>query len=464
MLAAALVSAAPALLDWSLPTPIAWLNPFDTPRLTDLTVSIVIFLAEHGDAIMTSIAETAAAAAIMGFVAWIAFVAGRSRQGPLLLACVLCAIVVLPVPSQALEIRREDNGNVLIAADETIADTLIAAGETVEVNGNIEGDLIAVGRRVVIRGRVGGVVLTVAQTVTIDGEVEGSVFGFGQTLNVSPARIGRNLFGVGESINAGQRMNIEENAVVFAQRASFAGPVGRDVLGFAEEIEVGSTVGGTLTAFADRVTLLAPARIAGDVNAHIPQEDHLTISPSAEVGGELTIDIRGGPERPNQYATGRFYLIQVLWFAAAFVTGVILLALLPSLRRASLRSVGNALVASGFGLVTLVAVPIIAVLVAVTIIGIPVAMLGLLLWLAGLYLAKVVLAHVIGARLVDMSGNPRHFAVALAIGLLLVMVAVNLPFIGGLLNFVLTICGLGLLVLFVWRTFRDEPPPGEAAV
>jgi hypothetical protein len=111
-----------------------------------------------------------------------------------------------------------------------------------------------------------------------------------------------------------------------------------------------------------------------------------------------------------------------------------------------------------------VAVPIIAVLVAATIIGIPVAMLGLLLWLAGLYLAKVVLAHVIGARLVDMSGNPRHFAVALAIGLLLVMVAVNLPFIGGLLNFVLTICGLGLLVLFVWRTFRDEPPPGEAAV
>jgi hypothetical protein len=47
----------------------------------------------------------------------------------------------------------------------------------------------------------------------------------------------------------------------------------------------------------------------------------------------------------------------------------------------------------------------------------------------------------------------------LAVGLLLVIVAVNLPFVGGLFNFLMTIAGLGLLVLFLrdrWRVLADR--------
>ena len=41
------------------------------------------------------------------------------------------------------------------------------------------------------------------------------------------------------------------------------------------------------------------------------------------------------------------------------------------------------------------------------------------------------------------------------------MLAVNLPFLGGLISFLLTICGLGVLALFLWRRLRgeDEPNP-----
>jgi len=204
------------------------------------------------------------------------------------------------------------------------------------------------------------------------------------------------------------------------------------------------------------VNVLAPARISGNLTAHLPEEDHLTISPGATIGGEVDTRVRERRPEKSEYTSAGYYIGQVLRYAAAFLTGLVLLALVPSLRRAWLDDVSQALVAGGIGLVTLVAVPIIAVLVAITIIGIPIAVLGVLLWLAALYFAKIVLAHGIGARVLEASGSTRHFAVALALGLVLVLLVVELPFIGGLLNFVLTICGLGLLVLFGWRAVRRE--------
>ena len=462
VLSAALVAFARSLLDFSLPAAVAWLNPLEGGSFVDVTMRVSIFLAENGGSIMTSITETAAAVAVTSLLAWlvasIALGLRKSRRGHLLLCALVCAFVALPTPSQALEIRRGEEKHVLIPADETITDTLIALGETVEVDGNVTGDLVAFARRVVIRGHVGGQVFTAAENVTLEGEVDGGVLAFGRTLNVSPARIGRNLFGFGSTIDASEGTRIQENVVVFAERANLAGPVGHDVLGFCETLEVGSTVGGSLSAFANRVTLLAPARIAGDVRVRIPQPDNLTVSPGAEIGGAVTTDISTvHEEEESEYTTVGYYVVQVIWFAAAFVTGAILLALVPSLREVSLGRGASALIAGGVGLVTLVAVPVIAVLVAFTIIGIPVAALGLLLWIAGVYLAKVVLAHSIGARIVEATGRTRHFALALAVGLLVVMLVINLPWLGPLFNFVLTICGLGLLVMFVWRSFRGEP-------
>jgi anti-sigma factor RsiW len=456
VLAAALVTAAPALLDFSVPAPLTWFDPFDVGTLVDLAVRAAIFLVPRGGAIMTSLVETAAAAAIIGFVVWIA-VSLRKRRGPLMLSVLACAVVSLPAPVQALDIRRADNGSVLIRADETIQDTLIALGETVEVNGDVEGDLIAFGRRVIVRGRVGGLVLTGAQNVTIEGEVGGSLIGFAQSLNVASRRIGGNLFGFGATIEPVQ--NVEGNAVVFAERTNLTGAIGRDVFGFAEQIEVGSTVGGSLTAFANRLNLLATARITANLTAHLPDEDRLTVSPGAVIGGEVETRIRERHDERSEYTSAGYYVAQALRYAAAFLTGLVLLALVPRLRQASLNDMPQALVAGGVGVVTLVAVPIIAVLVAITIIGIPIAVLAVLLWLAAIYLAKIVLAHGIGARILDASSSTRHFAVALALGLVLVLLAVEVPFIGGLLNFLLTICGLGLLVLFAWRAVRRDPEP-----
>lgn len=451
---AGITAAVPALLSDLLPEPVAWLRLIGATSISDVALRAAFFVAEHIGAMMNSMMETAASAVIVALVAWIVVALGKRIRGPMMIAGVLCIGVLQPTPSHALEVRGEEDGNIFVSASETIDDTLIVFGETVEVDGNVTGDLIAVGRRVSIRGHVGGQVITAAQSVTIDGEVDGGVIGFAESLGVSSPRIARNLYGFAATVNVSERSAIGHNAVMFAQRLDVDGSIGRDVLGFAESLEIGSTVGRSVTFFGNRIAVLAPARIAADVGIHVPSEDQITISPNAVIGGEITRDFETIKEDGDDHGIAGTILVQLVRFGAAFVTGLVVLAIVPGLRRVVIDSAGSALTAGGIGLVTLVAAPIIALLTAVTVIGIPLAVVTLMLWMVGIYLAKVVVAHVIGVRLVDAAGTPRHYAVALATGLLAVIAAVNLPFIGGLLDFVLIVCGLGLLVVFLWRAVR----------
>jgi len=461
MLVAMLVGVAPDLIGGLLQGPVGWFNPFDVGTFANLGVEAVVFLAKHGAEIMTSIAKAALMAAFTTLVGWLAFVRRRRVRGPVVMVALLGIVLMQPMPSQALEIRHDEKG-VNIPAGETIDDTLIVFGETIEIDGDVSGDVIAAGSRISIRGRVGGQVFTAGQSVTIDGEVGGSVLGLvSETLAITSPRIAGNLYGAGSTVDVDRRAKIEQNAVVAGERVQLAGAVGRDVLAGAESVEVSGSIGGQLTAYAEQIALRAPAHIAGNVTAHVSSADQLSVAPGVVIGGELKTELMTPHEEANEHRMGEHLLFQLLRFAAAFLTGVIVLALVPGLQRVGLDRAGDALLAGGVGLVTLVATPIIAVLIALTLIGLPIGLFGLLFWMVGVYLAKVVLAQFVGARLLKAADEPRHYTITLALGLALVIVVVNLPFIGGLLNFVLTILGLGVLVLFVWRVYRSDDAAGD---
>ncbi|MEQ9002974.1 MAG: hypothetical protein RIE74_05370 [Pseudomonadales bacterium] len=467
---AGLASTVPvSLTDW-----LPWSSRFDIWALGELLLTLVPWLMQRGGALMTIVIEVIAALAALGALFWLARRVGPWRRHPLLLALPLLLAIGAAMPVQALDLRRSDQGTIHVPAGETIADTLIAIGGSVEIDGDVEGDLIAAGERVVVRGRVGGQVFAAAETVAIEGvvgggvigaggslsisgEVAGSVVGFAETLQAGPGRIGRNLYGFGKTVQVAPGAGVAGNAVLFSRDATVSAPIGADVLGFAAVLDLGSTVGGGVTAYAGRVLLLAPARVARDVTAFVPGDDRVTVSPGAEIGGELKVEIRAEEHAEEHDGVGGYVVLQLLRFTAAFLTGAVILALVPGLRRVQLDTVGQTLLSAGVGLVTLVAVPILALLTALTLIGLPLAVMGLVLWLAGLYLAKVVVGHYLGARiLAAVSGEPKHFLVTLAVGLAVVIVAVNVPFIGGVASFLLTVVGLGLLVLFLWGAVRDR--------
>ena len=81
--------------------------------------------------------------------------------------CLLIVLLTLSLPSFALERRHQDF--ITVPASETIDDTLLAAGNTVRVEGVINGDLLAFAQTVEVRGTVKGDMVSFAKRIVVSG-------------------------------------------------------------------------------------------------------------------------------------------------------------------------------------------------------------------------------------------------------------------------------------------------------
>jgi cytoskeletal protein CcmA (bactofilin family) len=456
--AAALVALGAALLRFLVESaglaPLAalpdWLNPLSGQGQSNLLFNAAAYLVLEGDLIMSLVMGSASVLALAVLALSFVPTAGRFARGRRVLACVALLSVLPASAADALEVRRAER-TLTIASDQTIDDTVIAAAETVEVDGTITGDLIAVGRRVRVRGIVRGNLITGAQNVEIEGTVDGSILQFGQTVTTR-GQTGGNLYAFGQTITVPGMARVGGNATVFSETATIEGSVGRDVTSFGRQLDLGGSVGRRVNAYGDRVDIRSGARIEGGLTAHVANRDNVHVDPGATVGGETRIDVT--EPAPSRFATSRFYVRQVIRLAAAFIAGWIFFRLVPWAAAIRLNTGGAALTALGIGAVAACATPVLAIVIGITIVGLPIAIFAVLLWIVLLYLATIVIALLLGRALVGANG--RGIAMALLVGLVLVIVAVNLPYVGSLVSLLLTVTGLGAVVVEASRWYRGS--------
>jgi anti-sigma factor RsiW len=439
----------------ALPSELTWLSPFKSGVLFERAVSVVTFIISEGSAMWTAALNFVGASLVLAFVAWLAVSAVRHRASAGVAAALLAVVAALPSIGHAFEIRRSD-GAVTIAADEIVNDTVLAMGQTVSIDGTINGDLLAFGQEVTVRGNVTGNLVTGAQRVIVEGTIGGSVLGGAETLALTNARIGRDLYGFANQLDIAPSTNVSGNAIAGAETVNVDGRVGIDLKGFGSTVNVGGAVEGDVEAGARTITLLSTARVGGNVTAHVDSIGDFSVADGATVGGTVDEQLVERERRRNHYLTFGYYGRQVVRLGGAFLVGLLLLWAVPVLRDVSLPRAGDVLRSGGIGLAAAVTLPVAALLVCLTIVGLPLGMLAFLLGFIGLYLAKIVIAQIIGRAVFRAPENPPHYAATLATGLIIVIVAINLPLIGGLANFVLTLVGFGVIVTLLMARFDRE--------
>lgn len=440
----------------AIPSELTWLSPFKSGVLFDRAVSVVTFIVSEGSAMWTATLNFVGAALVLAFVAWLAVSTVRHRAFAGVAAALLAVVVALPSIGHAFEIRRSD-GAVTIAADETINDTVLAMGQTVSVDGTINGDLLAFGREVTVRGNVTGNLVTGAQRVIVEGTVGGSVLGGAETLAFANARIGRDLYGFANQVDIAPSTNVSGNAIAGAETVNVDGRIGIDLKGFGSAVNVGGAVEGDVEAGGRTITLLSTARVGGNVTAHVDSIGDFSVADGATVGGSVDEQIVDREHRRNRYETVGYYFGQVIRLAGAFVTGLLLLWLFPVLRDVSLPNVLAVVRSGAIGLAAAVTLPVAAVIICFTIIGIPLAMLTFMIGAIGLYFSKTVMAQIIGRGILRNRETPPHYALTLLVGLVIVIVAINLPWIGGLASLLLTLVGFGVIVSLLIARFNRGP-------
>lgn len=193
-------------------------------------------------------------------------------------------------PVLAAEFRT--NKDVKVGAEETIKDDLYACGETITIDGILEGDLIAFAKDIIINGEVRGDVIAAAQTIEATGTLGDDVRVAGQALKLGPkAKIGGDVIAAGMSLETEKGSTIAGDFIYAGYQALLAGQVDKDLLAALANMQVMGKIGGDAEVFFDGDANPPPidSMTGGQpIRIKMPQvPGGLTFDSTAEVAGKL---------------------------------------------------------------------------------------------------------------------------------------------------------------------------------
>ncbi|PRP93574.1 hypothetical protein [Enhygromyxa salina] len=372
----------------------------------------------------------------------------------LCLALVALTVLAVPAVSHAAQIRRGDR--VEVGADEIVDDTLIALAQAVVIKGHVRGDAVAFARSVTVEGTIDGNLMTAAERVDIRGTVHGNVITAGQDVEVG-ASMGAQLYAAGQRVNVGPAVDLRGDAMLTGNEIEIAGTIGRDVYAMGDHVDVNATTERDLVIGGPDLRVGGTASVGRDLTAKVGEAEDVVVDGGASVRGTTSVQV-GALADDNRYDDLSFYAWQLLTIIAGLIFGLVAFALFPGLFRAPQRQT-QWLRVVGIGLLALFAIPVGSMVAAVTLVGIPLAMVAMAGYLIALYIGKLVIAAELGRRVLRFPVlEGRRVLWSLLLGLGLVTVLTELPYVGGLFSFIVAVFGFGAVINYLLVGQRSQAP------
>lgn len=430
----------------------SWLNPMKPSVQFSLFTNLVFYLTNLGVSMISQIEKLANLPAFLLLAVFAVLVFTRLRIRLLRPGVGLLMLLVLVVPGFSLDMRTSKTV-VTVGPTETLNESLIAAADSIEIEGNINGDLLAFGRRVEIRGRVTGDVIAFAQRIEISGEVGGNVFTCGRDVDFL-GHVSHSVYACGQALLTSAHSQIDGDAIV-AGDLTLEGAIKRSVLAAGNTADFRGSIGENLTFHGGQFTITPPAHIQGDVHASVIHMKSTTIDPGAFIGGKKEISVR---QTTNPYLRPKFYFWKAIGLLGALLVGLILRLLVPQFldhTTQGLRAWGRSL---GLGFAILVGTPVAIIILGITLIGLPVALISLVFYIIGFYLAGIVCGLFVGRFVLRSSlTNVGGFLLALLVGCLILMVVYQIPYgIGAIVHLLVFCFGFGTICYQLYRAVRPQ--------
>jgi len=333
-------------------------------------------------------------------------------------------------------------GGMLNLTEPVEGDAFLAGGHVATAS-EVKGDLVAAGGEVSVGGAIGDDLYAAGGSVQFDAIVKGNARVAGGDIHVGPAT----MVAGGMSLTGGQ-IAFEGVAHDYLQASGGSVRINGEVVGDAE-------------VRANELLIGPEARIGGRLVYHGPQPP--AVPEGAVIAGglefhEADIGRYFGDVRPQVRDTASG-LGTLLWFLGVFLAGALFILLLPRFTSEAAAAIGRQPLPSlGLGLAILLCVPFVAVVLLITIIGIPVALLLMSLYLLVLFLGWITAALFVAQRGLaalrpGQAATRGWLMLTLLLGLVVLWLLRQIPFVGGWIGFVALLAGIGALA---WRTFNGR--------
>jgi cytoskeletal protein CcmA (bactofilin family) len=413
---------------------------------------------------------------------------------------------LLPRLSIAAEIRGGEE--IVVKKEETVADDLYCFGRLITIDGTVEGDVVAFGEQITINGVVQGDVMAAGQTVVIMGQAEGARVA-GQVLKLGEkAKLEGDVLAAGLSLECAKDSEVDGDALFAGYQALFAGHVASDVRGGMAKCRIAGTVDGDvlLEVGSDKdappastfgpappvampnvpggLTLAGGAVVEGDLSYSAPQE--AKVDPAATVQGEIKYQ-RPQPKPAGKQAPARNAMLvkaveRLRHVLSVLLVGIVAILVLPrateTWAQTILQRPGMTLVSGILGLLAFIALLVVAAIVIVaTAILLGVATLGELVpmvvvggivsyaalivgfWIVAAFLAEALTGLALGRLAIRGSGIGTGI-VAMAMGVVVLAALLSIPYVAGIVGFLVVILALGSICLWL----VGQTPPQSFAV
>lgn len=356
-------------------------------------------------------------------------------------------IFAFALPTQAADVyypATEQSQQVYVPSD-ALTRNAYAFGPQVTVQANVQKDLTAAGGVIEIYGNVADDALVAGGNIDISGNVGGSARVAGGNIRINSKTITEDLVVAGGTLYIGPDTNIKGDLLVAGGSVVLNGAVQGNVKIAGGSILMNGPVSGNVVVKAGNALQLGPqANIKG--NLDYSGKYQLIRDPSAKVSGKISF---------TQLREGRFPVV-------GFLTVAFLLKLLAELIFAVLAfavfrrkyenymekfRTGNYWKNLGIGLLTLIVVPVLALILCFTFIGYYVAMFAMAIYIAMLMLAWILGASFFGVWLMEKLTRG-HFKINYAniiIGIIVAGFLRAIPVLGWIFAFVLVLGGLGII-------------------
>jgi cytoskeletal protein CcmA (bactofilin family) len=363
----------------------------------------------------------------------------------------LALALVLPSSAGAAEMRRGDP-NYTLASGEVIHTDLIVSADSTRIDGDVEGDLITFSRSVTVNGHIKGDIIAFSQELRVNGPVDGNVRAFVQNLQLY-GTVARNVLAWAGDVNLDQDAKVNGTLTAGSGHLEVNGKLVGDLLAFSGDVDINGQLGRNARIRGGHLTIGSRAEIAGETTALLRQPPDVSTSAKMASPLDWTLAKRGSE---TSYASGRYYLHQILKWGASFLFGLVLLFLMPGYFFDAVKACDKAAPAIGFGLLFLFAIPIAAFIVCITVVGLGVGISAMMLWLVALYAAQVFVGAWLGEKILGAGVGAGAALGRLALGLIILRALRMLPYLGVFVTFIVIIWGLGALALAIYKNMRPQ--------
>lgn len=347
-------------------------------------------------------------------------------------------------------------GEVYEYRGDVIADDLYIVGGAIDVSGDIDGDAILVGVDISVLGNVTEDITAAGGAISFLGFVGDDVRVVGGDITVS-GRIGGDFVALGGFVRILSESIIANEAVIIGGTVIMNGTVAGNLTIYGEEVTINGPVNGDVTLrFTKKVTIGEDASIAGNLTYSALKE--VEIPEGVLIGGEVTrVELpmkKFGKLGKEDF--GKFIGFLVLGkLLLMLVTGVLAVLVFRQFSSTvGVQTYANFWKHALLGFVTLIVVPIAAVLLLATVLGVYIGALLFGAYLLMLAIANVYAGIVAGALLSKWIKKRIIVDWKWAIlGIAVLQVILLIPILGNLAGFIFILATFGTLLVLAYRRF-----------